>query len=134
MVTLEELRQEFDISVVAPYGLCVIVPSEKFDSSWESDLKAQGRSCIFTEMSGKNVVLIKVGRRRGRPPKPKDRTAPKTDGKIVVAAPAGPEPPTPQPGPEVSQPKINVTIDVRVDWSNAAARHALRKFLEELPK
>jgi hypothetical protein len=38
MVTIDELRRQFKVDSIPPYGLVIVVPGDEFDPDWEAEL------------------------------------------------------------------------------------------------
>lgn len=60
MVTIEELKQNFIMRNVAPYGTCVCVPNKEFKSEWEKQLQSQGFKVFHTFFDGAPFVLVQL--------------------------------------------------------------------------
>jgi hypothetical protein len=42
MVTIEELKREFGVRNIVPYGPCIVIPQGKLNIDWEKQLRDQG--------------------------------------------------------------------------------------------
>jgi hypothetical protein len=62
MSLVEELKQRFAVSVVAPWGNCLVIPKKAFVADWEEQLNDQGCGCVFTNMGSEQVVLVRLGK------------------------------------------------------------------------
>jgi hypothetical protein len=62
MITVEELKKQFPVKDIAPYGKCIIVSGDEFDPDWEAELDEQGYSIIETDFGdpSKPVTLVKL--------------------------------------------------------------------------
>jgi hypothetical protein len=60
-INVQKLRgMKFQEDNVPPYGNCIIVPGDKFDPDWECLLEDQGHPCVFTDIAGKKVTLVRL--------------------------------------------------------------------------
>jgi hypothetical protein len=67
MVTLDELKVVFGEPMqMAPWGLCVVVPGDKFDPDWEAELGDQGVNCHFGDLDQHAVVFVPVSKANPR--------------------------------------------------------------------
>lgn len=60
MTLVDELKQKYPVQSIVPYGECLVVPGKLFDPDWESMLGEQRYPCIFTDIDGAPVVLVRL--------------------------------------------------------------------------
>lgn len=62
-VSVQALVERFgEAQAVAPWGKCIIVPSDKFEQSWRSDLAGLGLVCHSWYWNGAAVVFVQLKR------------------------------------------------------------------------
>lgn len=60
MVEIEELKSQFLVRNLEPYGDCIIVPHNAFQHPWEKDLEAQGYRVFSNEFEGRQHFFIRL--------------------------------------------------------------------------
>jgi hypothetical protein len=60
LVTLEQLKEDFAVTNVAPYGDCLVIPASMFGPAWEEDLKNEGCKIFSGSSEGKAAFFVKV--------------------------------------------------------------------------